>query len=111
MTRIACLITMHEPAGDEPARPALLRVALAHSPRVEDAGAGRIYLDPSGLEGLFGDEPRLAARLRDAAAAVDGEIPGGVAGSRIAALAAARLCPGGAVAGRGGAAPDRGPAP
>ena len=64
MTRIACLLVMsepagNEPAGDEPARPALLRVALAHSPRVEDAGAGRIYLDASGLEGLFGDEPRL----------------------------------------------------
>ena len=55
MTRIACLITMNEPA-----RPALLRVALAHSPRVEDAGAGRVYLDASGLEGLFGDAPRLA---------------------------------------------------
>ena len=47
MTRIACLLTMNEPAGNEPvgnepARPALLRVALAQSPRVEDAGAGRI---------------------------------------------------------------------
>jgi len=89
MTRIACLITMTEPA-----RPALLRVALAHSPRVEDAGAGRIYLDASGLEGLFGDEPRLAARLRDAAATEGVEIRVGIAGSRIAALAAARLGPG-----------------
>jgi protein ImuB len=94
MTRIACLITMNEPAGNEPARPALLRVALAHSPRVEDAGAGRVYLDASGLEGLFGDEPRLAARLRDAAAAVGVEIRVGIAESRIAALAAARLGPG-----------------
>jgi protein ImuB len=89
MTRIACLITMNEPA-----RPALLQVALAHSPRVEDAGAGRVYLDASGLEGLFGDEPRLAARLRDAAAAVGVETRVGIAESRIAALAAARLGPG-----------------
>lgn len=89
MTRIACLLTVNEPA-----RPALLRVALAHSPRVEDAGAGRVYLDASGLEGLFGDEPRLAARLRDAAAAAGVDVRVGIAESRIAALAAARLGPG-----------------
>lgn len=88
MTRIACLLAMNEAA-----RPALLRVALAHSPRVEDAGAGRVYLDASGLGGLFGDEPRLAARLRDAAAAAGVEIRVGIAASRIAALAAARLGP------------------
>ncbi len=94
MTRIACLITMNEPAGNEPARSPLLQVALAHSPRVEDAGAGRVYLDASGLAGLFGDEPRLAARLRDAAAAVGVEARVGIAESRIAALAAARGGPG-----------------
>ncbi len=88
MTRIACLLAMNEAA-----RPALLPVALAHSPRVEDAGAGRVYLDASGLEGLFGDEPRLAARLRDAAAAAGVEIRVGIAASRIAALAAARRGP------------------
>ena len=65
MTRIACLLTVNEPAGNEPAgnepaRPRLLRVALAHSPRVEDTAAGRVYLDASGLEGLFAQlEPRL----------------------------------------------------
>ena len=106
MTRIACLITMNEPA-----RPALLRVALAHSPRVEDAGAGRVYLDASGLEGLFGDEPRLAARLRDAAAAVGVEIRVGIAESRIAALAAARLGPGVMIVEPGGDAAYLAPAP
>ena len=111
MTRIACLITMNEPAGSEPARPALLRVALAHSPRVEDAGAGRVYLDASGLEGLFGDEPRLAARLRDAAAAVGVEIRVGIAESRIAALAAARLGPGVMIVAPGGDAAYLAPAP
>jgi protein ImuB len=111
MTRIACLITMNEPAGNEPARPALLRVALAHSPRVEDAGAGRVYLDASGLEGLFGDAPRLAARLRDAAAAAGVEIRVGIAESRIAALAAARLGPGVMVVEPGGDAAYLAPAP
>jgi protein ImuB len=106
MTRIACLLTVNEPA-----RPALLQVALAHSPRVEDAGAGRIYLDASGLEGLFGDEPRLGARLRDAAAAAGVEIRVGIAESRIAALAAARLGPGVTIVERGGDAASLGPAP
>ncbi|HJR00426.1 MAG TPA: hypothetical protein VKA83_02225 [Methylomirabilota bacterium] len=106
MTRIACLLTVNEPA-----RPALLQVALAHSPRVEDAGAGRIYLDASGLEGLFGDEPRLGARLRDAAAAAGVEIRVGIAESRIAALAAARLGPGVAIVERGGDAASLAPAP
>jgi protein ImuB len=106
MTRIACLLTVNEPA-----RPALLQVALAHSPRVEDAGAGRIYLDASGLEGLVGDEPRLGARLRDAAAAAGVEIRVGIAESRIAALAAARLGPGVTIVERGGDAASLAPAP
>jgi protein ImuB len=116
MTRIACLLAMNEPAGNEPAgnqpaRPALLRVALAHSPRVEDAGAGRLYLDASGLEGLFGAEPRLAARLRAAAVAAGVEIRVGIAESRIAALAAARLGPGVLVVEPGGDAASLAPAP
>jgi protein ImuB len=98
MTRIACLATMSEPA-----RPtALLQVALAHSPRVEDAGAGRVYLDASGLQGLFGDEPHMAARLHEAAAAAGLETRVGIAGSRIAALAAARLGAGATVVEPGG---------
>jgi len=106
MTRIACLLT-----PSDPARPTLLRVALAHSPRVEDAGAGRVYLDASGLEGLFGDEPRLAARLRAAAAAAGVESSVGIAESRIAALAAARLGPGVLVVEPGGDAAYLAPAP
>jgi protein ImuB len=84
--RIACLVAVEEPPG--PA--ALLQVALAHSPRVEDAGPGRVYLDACGLEGLFGSEPRLAERLREAAAAAGLSVRVGIAGGRIAALAAAR---------------------
>jgi protein ImuB len=101
MTRIACLITTTG-ATESPTPAALLQVALAHSPRVEDAGAGRVYLDAAGLEGLFGDEPRLAARLRDAAAAVGLAVSVGIAGSRIAALAAARLGAGATVVEAGG---------
>ncbi|HKW91257.1 MAG TPA: hypothetical protein VJX92_05110, partial [Methylomirabilota bacterium] len=67
MTRIACVITATEPSTPT----ALLKVALAHSPRVEDAGSARVYLDATGLEGLFGDEVHLARRLREAAAAAE----------------------------------------
>jgi protein ImuB len=105
MTRIACLLPVHEPAP-----PALLAVALAHSPRVEDGG-GPVYLDASGLHGLFGDEPRLAARLRDAAAAAGVQIRVGIAESRIAALAAARLGPGVLIVEPGGDARALAPAP
>ena len=107
MTRIACVIAMKEPA-----RPSvLLEVALAHSPRVEDAGAGRVYLDAARLAGLFGDEPRLAARLREAAAAAGVEARVGIAGSRIAALAAARLGAGATVVEPDGDAAYLAPAP
>jgi len=107
MTRIGCLLAMTEPA-----RPtALLQVALAHSPRVEDAGAGRVYLDASGLQGLFGDEQRLAARLHQAAAAAALETRVGIAGSRIAALAAARLGAGATVVEPGGDAAHLAAAP
>ena len=78
MTRIACLLLMNELQ----AHSTLLQVALAHSPRVEDAGAGCIYLDASGLQSLFGDDARLAERLRDAAFAVGLAIRVGVAASR-----------------------------
>ena len=97
MTRIACLLATTDAEPDPSVQPALLRVALSHSPRVEDAGRGRVYLDASGLQGLFGDEPRLAARLRDIAAEAGLTARVGIAGSRLAALAAARLGSGTAV--------------
>jgi protein ImuB len=87
MTRIACLLLTNAPMLPG----GLLQVALAHSPRVEEADAGCVYLDASGLRGLFGDEPRLGERLRDAAAAAGLAIRVGVAASRPGALAAARL--------------------
>ena len=98
MTRIACLLM----TNDLPAHAALLQVALAHSPRVEDAGAGCLYLDASGLQSLFGDDGRLPERLRAAAAAAGLAIRVGVAASRLGALAAARLGSGVAVVEPGG---------
>ena len=64
MTRIACLLATTDAEAESAVQRVLLRVALSHSPRVEDGGAGRVYLDASGLHGLFGDESQLAARLR-----------------------------------------------
>jgi protein ImuB len=86
--RIGCLFQ----AGPVPAEAhaALLEVALAHSPRVEDGGPGCVYLDTRGLAGLFGDDAALAERLRREAAARGLAVQVGIAGSRIAALVAAR---------------------
>src|SRR6266851_5967915 len=107
MTRIACLLM----TNDLPAHAALLQVALAHSPRVEDAGTGCLYLDASGLQSLFGDDGRLAERLRAAATAAGLAIRVGVAASRLGALAAARLGSGVAVVEPGGDAASLAAAP
>ena len=107
MIRIACLLLTNELQAHGP----LLQVALAHSPRVEDAGAGCIYLDASGLRGLFGDDVRLAERLRDAAFEAGLAIRVGVAASRLGALAAARLGSGVTVVEPGGDAASLAAAP
>jgi len=107
MTRIACLL----PTNELQDHAALLQVALAHSPRVEDAGAGCVYLDASGLQSLFGDDARLADRLRDAAFAAGLAIRVGVAASRLGALAAARLGSGVTVVEPGGDAASLAAAP
>ncbi|HEU4439568.1 MAG TPA: DNA polymerase Y family protein [Methylomirabilota bacterium] len=111
MTRIACLLATTDAEPDASVQRALLRAALAHSPRVEDGGTGRVYLDASGLHGLFGDEPRLAGRLRDMAAEAGVTARVGIAGSRLAALAVARLGPGTAVVEPGGDAAYQAAAP
>ena len=69
---------------------ALLEVALAHSPRVEEAGPGLVYLDAAGLEGLFGGERQLGEGLCAAAAARGLNVRVGIAGSRLGARVAAR---------------------
>jgi protein ImuB len=92
LRRIGCLL-LHEPAAafTPAARRALLEVALAHSPRVEDAGPGLVHLDLTGLRGLFGDEPAIGRRLREAAAGRGFSVKVGVGGSRASAGLAAHL--------------------
>jgi len=79
-------VAAHEAA----AQSALLEVALAHSPRVEEGGPGEVYLDTVGLGALFGDEATLARRLAAATAAAGLPARVGIAGSRVAACLAAR---------------------
>ena len=90
MRRIACLL-VHESAAVPPASRELLEVALAHSPRVEEGGADHVYLDATGLRGLFGSEEQLARRLVAAAGERGQGIRVGIAGSRISARFACRL--------------------
>src|SRR5258705_9311426 len=86
-------VAAHEAA----AQAALLEVALAHSPRVEEGGPGEVYLDAAGLGALFGDEAALARRLAAATAAAGPPARGRIPGSPAAAHLAA---PRGAAAGR-----------
>ena len=87
MTRIACLFV---PGADPRVQPALLEVALRHSPSVEDGGPGIVYLDLGGLERLWGGEREIAARLHSAARERGAAVRVGVAGSRAGARFAAR---------------------
>src|SRR3989338_3257925 len=77
MTRIACLFV---PAAAERVQPALLEIALRHSPSVEDGGPGIVYLDLGGLERLWGGEREIAARLQRAARESGAAARGGRAG-------------------------------
>src|SRR5206468_8451566 len=52
------------------ARDALLEAALAVSPRIEDGGAGLVYVDTVGLERLIGDPASIGRRLVHQARAV-----------------------------------------
>jgi protein ImuB len=91
LRRIACLLAHEQTHPFEPPSDRdLLEVALAHSPRVEEAGSGLAYLDVAGLERLFGDEAEIGQRLVQGAVDRGLEIRVGIAGSRISALVAAR---------------------
>ena len=87
MTRIACLFV---PGADPRVQPALLEIALRHSPSVEDGGPGIVYLDLGGLERLWGGEREIAARLHSAARERGAAVRVGIAGSRAGARFAAR---------------------
>ena len=100
--RIACLLA----DGDAPecapeiARD-LLEVALAHSPRVEEGRPGLVYLDATGLQGLYGSEEEIGDRLTRAAAERGRKVRVGIAPSRISAIIAARRGSGVTVVERG----------
>jgi protein ImuB len=97
--RIACLLLpaeqVHERDGASAAR--LLEVALAYSPRVEEAGPDAVYLDVAGLGQLFGSEIQIAQGLVREAAERGVRVHVGIAGSRIGALVSARRAHGIAV--------------
>lgn len=73
------------------ARHALLEAALAVSPRVEDAGAGRVYIDTAGLGRLIGDPPSVGRRLVARARAAGLPARVGIGSTRTAARLAAAL--------------------
>jgi protein ImuB len=87
VTRIACLFV---PVADERVKPALLEIALRHSPSVEDGGPDIVYLDLCGLERLWGGEEEIARRLHRAARESGAAARIGIAGSRAGARFAAR---------------------
>jgi protein ImuB len=87
VTRIACLFV---PVAAERVKPALLEIALRHSPAVEDGGPDTVYLDLGGLERLWGCEEEIARRLHHAAGERGATVRIGIAGSRAGARFAAR---------------------
>ena len=70
---------------------ALLDAALVVSPRVEDAGAGVVHIDVTGLERLIGDAAAVGRRLLRETRAVGFTATVGLAQSRATAQIAARL--------------------
>ena len=71
------------------ARAALCDVAYAHSPRIEEAEEGLVYLEVGGLDALYESETRLVKSLLRRAADVGFAASVGVASTKIAARLAA----------------------
>jgi protein ImuB len=107
----AVICRQRVPEHERSAQHALLGVALAHSPRVELGGAGLLYLDLTGLRGLFGDEPEIGRRLRHGAAEAGLRAWIGIAGSRAAARFAAQMGKGVGIVPAGEEAAHLAPAP
>src|SRR5207245_6750795 len=64
--RAPCPMLLTRPWVEEyvaSARHALLEAALAVSTRIEDGGAGLVYIDTVGLERLIGDPAAIGRRL------------------------------------------------
>src|SRR5882724_11571856 len=90
--RARCPMLVTRPLIEEyvlSARHALLEAALAVSPRIEDGGAGLVYVDTVGLDRLIGDPAAIGRRLVHQVRAI-GLVPRvGLAASRTAARMAA----------------------
>ena|SRR5437899_1434804 len=80
-------------ACERTAQEALLEVAETFSPRVEDSGDGVAFVDVTGLERLFGEQPedKLAHAAIAAIEAIGLPARVGVAASKLAARIAAEL--------------------
>lgn len=76
--------------AERAAQSALCDVAYSFSPRVEDAGAGTVYLDVEGLTALHESENELANALVVGAGRVGLDASVGIASTKIAARLAAR---------------------
>lgn len=76
---------------DHATQEALLAVALGTSPRVEDGQLGIVYVDLDGLGTLFGAELAIGERLVRHCRGIGLPACVGIAGSRAAALSAAKL--------------------
>lgn len=72
------------------AQAALCDAAASFSPRFEDAGSGIVYVDLDGLGLLYDSEARLANAMFRGVLRLGLEAQVGVAGSKVAALLAAR---------------------
>lgn len=94
--RARCPALVSRPCAAEAlaaARHALLDVALAVSPRIEDTAPGLTSIDIAGLERLFGGPDAIGRRLCALARAVGLPARVGVASSRTLARLAAMLSP------------------
>lgn len=76
------------------AQPALLDLASAFSPRVEDTTTGIVVLDIGGLDRLFGSAAELAQRLQDYTSSLGAVLHVAIASNPDAAVFAARGWPG-----------------
>ena len=85
----AAILRQRSPAQEESSHAALLDVAHAFTPRVEDTRPGRLLLDLAGLERLYGPKAAMARELASCVSAVGLECNIGVAANPDAAMHAA----------------------
>jgi protein ImuB len=85
----ATILRQRSPAQEESSHAALLDVAHAFTPRVEDTHPDRLLLDLAGLERLYGPETAMARELASRVSVVGLECNIGVAASPDAAMHAA----------------------